>query len=372
MTFLSTIFYGNTLGIWLLAIVIAAVLYLVLRIVKTIVLKRVARLAEKTHTGLDDLVVDVLGSTKGFFLAFLALYAGSLALTLPAGAARVIAAVAVVVLLIQAAIWGSRAIAFGTRHYAKPRIQDDPGSATTFTALAFVARLVLWAVVLLLVLDNLGVDITTLIAGLGIGGIAVALALQNVLGDLFASLSIVLDKPFVLGDFIIVGDYLGTVEHIGLKSTRVRSLSGEQLVFSNNDLLESRIRNYKRMYERRVVFTIGVTYQTPEEELKAIPQMIRTLVDQQKQARFDRAHFKEYGNFSLNFEVVYWVTNPDYNTYMDIHQAINLGIYRAFAEQGIEFAYPTQTVFLEKATVSTAGGDSAAGGLPAGGDPSRG
>ena len=215
-------------------------------------------------------------------------------------------------------------------------------------ALSFIARLVLWATILLLILDNLGVDITALVAGLGIGGVAIALAVQNILGDLFASLSIVLDKPFVLGDFVIVGDLMGSVENIGIKTTRVRSLSGEQLVFSNNDLLTSRIRNFGRMQERRVVFKLGVTYQTPAEKLEGIPGIIREAIEARDKTRFDRSHFASYGDFSLDFETVYYVLSADYNLYMDIQQAINLAIFRRFADEGIEFAYPTQTLFLEK------------------------
>ena len=206
----------------------------------------------------------------------------------------------------------------------------------------------LWSVILLLALDNLGFNITTLVAGLGISGIAIALAVQNILGDLLASLSIVLDKPFVLGDLIIVDEHIGYVEHIGLKTTRVRSLYGEQLIFSNNDLLQSRIRNFKRMAERRVIFTIGVTYQTEVEKLEKIPGIIKEIIDKQDKARFDRAHFKTFADFSLNFEIVFWIIGSNYNLYMDILQSINLQIYRRFAEETIEFAYPTQTLFVEK------------------------
>jgi small-conductance mechanosensitive channel len=216
------------------------------------------------------------------------------------------------------------------------------------TAVGFVARLVLWSVILLLALDNLGVDVTALVAGLGVGGIAVALAVQNILSDLFASLSIVLDKPFAVGDFLIIDSFLGSVEHVGLKTTRLRSLSGEQLVFSNTDLLGSRIRNYGRMFERRVVFKIGVTYQTPRDKLTKIPGIIREAIEAQDKTRFDRSHFNEYGEFSLNFESVYYVLGPDYNLYMDIQQAINLRIHERFEEEGIEFAYPTQTLFLAR------------------------
>jgi small-conductance mechanosensitive channel len=218
------------------------------------------------------------------------------------------------------------------------------------SVLGFIARVALWSILLLMILDNLGFNITALVASLGIGGIAVALALQNILGDIFASLSIAIDKPFVIGDFIIVDDILGTVEYIGLKTTRLRSLDGEQIVFSNTDLLKSRIRNYKRMYERRVVFGFGIVYQASHEQLKKIPVMAREIIEGLEKTRFDRAHFKEYGESSLNFEVVYFVQDPDYNIYMDIQQSINLSLFERFASEGIEFAYPTRTLYLHRET----------------------
>jgi len=227
------------------------------------------------------------------------------------------------------------------------RMDQDASSATTISLLGFVARLILWVMVLLLILDNLGVNITGLVAGLGIGGIAVALAVQNILGDLLASLSIVLDKPFVIGDFVVVDSLSGTIEHIGLKTTRIRSLSGEQLIFANNDLLKSRIRNYKRMSERRIVFSFGVVYQTPLPKLKGIKEIIRDIISKEENTRLDRVHFKEYGDSSINYEVVYFVTVPDYNIYMDVQESINLEIFRRFAEEKITFAYPTTTVFLQ-------------------------
>ncbi len=195
-------------------------------------------------------------------------------------------------------------------------------------------------------LDNLGFNITTLIASLGIGGIAVTLALQNILGDLFASLSIVLDKPFAVGDFVTVDELAGTVEFIGLKTTRLRSLSGEQIVCANGDLLKSRIRNYKRMQERRVLFELGLLYQSTPAQLEAVPGLVRAAVEAQPDTRFERAHFKGFGASSLDFEVVYHVTVPDYARYMDVQQGINLALVRAFAGAGIGFAYPSRTVFL--------------------------
>jgi len=201
----------------------------------------------------------------------------------------------------------------------------------------------------LLILDNFGVNITGLVAGLGIGGIAVALAVQNILGDLLASLSIVLDKPFVIGDFIVVDSLSGTIEHIGLKTTRIRSLNGEQLIFSNNDLLKSRIRNFKRMSERRVVFHLGVVYQTSLEQLKIIKKIVAEIIEKRQKVRFDRVHFKEYSSSSLIYEVVYYVSSPDFNVYMDIQETINLEILQRFQEEKIEFAYPTQTLYVQKA-----------------------
>jgi small-conductance mechanosensitive channel len=200
----------------------------------------------------------------------------------------------------------------------------------------------------LLILQNLGVQITAILAGVSISGIAIALAVQNVLGDLLGSLSIILDKPFVIGDFIVVGEFSGTVEHVGLKSTHIRSVSGEQLVFSNSDLLSSRIRNYKRMQERRAVFTVGVTYDTPAETLEAIPDMIKSIVEGQEQTRFDRCHFKSFGASSLDIETVFHMTVPDYDAFMDAQQAINIELFRLFEREGIEFAFPTQTLKLQR------------------------
>ncbi|MGP1680746.1 MAG: mechanosensitive ion channel family protein [Giesbergeria sp.] len=196
----------------------------------------------------------------------------------------------------------------------------------------------------MLLLDNLGFDVNALVAGLGIGGIAIGLALQNILGDLFASLSIVLDKPFQVGDFVVIDDFSGTVENIGLKTTRLRSLSGEVLVFSNGDLTKSRLRNYKLMKERRIPFTFGIAFSATPEQLEQLPGAVKRVVDAQEQARFDRTHFTGFSGASLDFEVVYWMRTPDYSAYRDVQQAINLGMMREFASIGVEFAVSTRTV----------------------------
>jgi small-conductance mechanosensitive channel len=353
MDILNTSFYDNTLSRWLIALSVAVTVAVALRIFQALGVRYIARLAARTETTWDDAFVELLRDTRWLFLLIIALFAGALLLTLPERVRGITNSVVIVALLVQAGAWLNAAILFWVEGYRKRKLTEDPASVTTMSAVGFVGRLVLWSVILLLVLDNLGMDVTALVAGLGVGGIAVALAVQNILGDLFASLSIVLDKPFTVGDFLVIGDYMGSVEYIGLKTTRIRSLSGEQLVFSNADLLSSRIRNYGRMFERRVLFNIGVTYQTPRAQLVKIPAIIREAVEAQTKTRFDRSHFKEYGDFSLNFESVYYVLGADYNIYMDIQQAINLRIHERFEEEAIEFAYPTQTLHLVRQSAAT-------------------
>jgi small-conductance mechanosensitive channel len=348
--FLKTVFYQNPVWLWFLAAAIAAAVPVVLWFIKEFLVRRLSVLAKRTKTDIDDFVIDLFGRTKLFFLILLGLYAGALALNLPPIADRVIKTLMLLSFLLQVGFWSSAVITFWIGRTAKRRLDHDPTAVTTIHAFGILGKIALWAILVLLALDNVGIKITSLIAGLGIGGIAIALAVQNILGDLFASLSIVFDKPFAIGDFIIVGDLMGTVERIGLKTTRVRSLSGEQLIFSNKDLLQSRIRNYKRMFERRVLFSIGVTYDTPSDKLKAIPPMIREIIEAQENTRFDRSHFSAYGDSSLNFETVYYVLVPDYNAYMDIQQAVNLAIYERFEELGIEFAFPTRTVYIAPST----------------------
>jgi len=343
---LTDSFYGNEIRIWLISLAVALGILIVLRVVEQVLIVRAMKLAKKTSTIADDLVVGALRKTKNAYLLTASIFAGSLCLTLPPEVGSVLRTVMVVATLIQGGIWLSSALQIWLAKYRKE--QDDGASLMTMNTLSFLGRVVLWATILLLTLDNLGVDVTALVAGLGIGGVAIALAVQNILGDLFASLSIVLDKPFVLGDFIIVGDLMGSVEHIGIKTTRIRSISGEQLIFSNGDLLSSRIRNFGRMERRRVVFKLGVIYQTTADALERIPSIIRETVEAQEKTTFDRSHFGSYGDFSLDFETVYYVESADYNLYMDIQQAINLTLYRRFADEGIEFAYPTQTLFIEK------------------------
>jgi small-conductance mechanosensitive channel len=352
----ETVFWGNTLMRWTIAAGIAVGLVLVLRVAMAAIARQVKRLASRTTTDVDDLIADLVDKTKLLFIIIVAVWGGSYALTLSDRAAGVIRAVLVLGLLIQAGVWANSIVMYFLGRYRKQVQEDDPGVATAMGAVGFLARLGVWAVVALIALDTLGIEITALIAGLGVGGIAVALAVQNVLGDLFASVSIILDKPFVVGDFIILGgEHVGTVEYVGLKTTRVRALSGEQLVIANSDLLSSRIRNFKRMAERRVVFEVGVVYGTPAEKLREIPEVIRKAVESQSNTRFDRSHFKSFGDSALVFETVYFMGVPDYNAYMDTQQAINLQLYERFEAMEVEFAYPTQTLFVRREEQEPAG-----------------
>lgn len=346
MDFLLQKFLGNTVQAWLIAVGVWLVVWALIKLTRTVAARRLRQVAAQTTTAWDDLVVELLYRTKCFFFWAVSLYAGVQFVTLPPRAMSVLRMLLVVAVAAQTMVWANRIINFAASRYRARRSGDV--SLSTVTAITVVAKFGLFTLLALVTLDNLGVNITTLVASLGIGGVAVALAVQNILGDLFSSLSIMIDRPFEVGDFIVVDTFAGTVEHVGLKTTRVRSLSGEQLVFSNSDLLGSRLRNYRRMQERRVLFTLGVTYQTPHAQLVRIPHLIRAIITAQPRVRFDRAHFHSYGDFALNFEVVYYVIDRDYQCYMDTQQAINLAIYQKFAEMEIEFAYPTQTVFMEK------------------------
>ena len=331
---------------WLLALSVLVLALLGLALARSIARRVLPPFATKAGAGLDSVLLHVIDGTKLWLLFPAALYAATLVLDAPPKVRKIMGVFAVVALTLQGAVLLNRFIAAWVRRQIGMRSADGE-TVTALSMISFVAQILVWILASMLVLDQLSFDITALVAGLGIGGIAVALAVQNILGDLLASLSIVLDKPFVVGDSIMVGECRGTVEHIGIKTTRVRSLNGEVIVFSNNDLLKSRIHNFKRMHERRVSFTLEVVYQTTPEQLQRIPAVVREAVELQKKTRFERTHLKECGAHGYIFEAVYMVTDRDIDTYMDIHQQVNLEIIRAFQRNGIEFAYPTQTLFIQ-------------------------
>ena len=344
---LQKTFFENTVLSYIIVAVVIVVGLLIMKIISSVVIRALHRWAQKTTSTLDDFIIETLKKNAVPLMYYGVFYVATRNLVLPSALAKGIDVVGIIMLTLFSIRLVSGLIAHGAEQLWLKNIEEDKQRG--FKGMMPAIKVVLWGLGIIFLLDNLGFEISAVIAGLGIGGIAVALAAQAVLGDLFSYFSIIMDRPFETGDFIILsGEHLGTIEHIGIKTTRIRSLGGEQIVLSNSDLTSSRIKNYKRMQKRRVVFHLGVTYQTSYDRLKEIPEVIKGTITGIGGTTFDRAHFSSYGDFSLNFEVVYYVLSSDYNKYMDIQQAINLTIYEEFEKRGIEFAYPTQTLFMEK------------------------
>lgn len=346
-------FYNNTVRDWTIALGIILVTVIALALVKRFVLQRMKAMAARTSNTLDDFILDAVESSVMPLLYVLAFYFGLQYLTFPVKVVKVlhIAIMLVITFFLLRMITSFVAYLFRQAllrsEYSEQREKQSKG-------ILLLIQGFVWLLGFVFLIDNLGYDITTLIAGLGIGGIAIALAAQTILGDLFSYFVIFFDKPFEIGDFIIVEDKKGTVEYVGIKTTRLRSLSGEQLICSNTYLTNARVHNYKRMLERRILFEFGVVYSTPAAQLQKIPGLVKEIIEQEPDTRFDRAHFKNFGDFSLNFEVVYFVLKPEYNVYMDVQQQINLKLYTALQEMGVEFAFPTQTLYLHSEKVQGA------------------
>lgn len=348
-------FYGNSVRDWGVALGIILLSFIVLFLWQKFGLRRIRRLATRTRNTIDDFLIATIDRSVMPLAYVLAFYFGLQYLTFPARVGKVMhIAIMVVITFFFLRIFSSF-VAYLFRSALLKHGHTEQREKQSRGILLLI-QLVIWLIGFVFLIDNLGYDITTLIAGLGIGGIAIALAAQTILGDLFSYFVIFFDKPFEIGDFIIVEDKMGTVEHVGIKTTRIRSLGGEQLVCSNTYLTNARVHNYKKMEERRAVFLFGVVYGTPSELLQRIPQMVKEIIEKVENSRFDRAHFKNFGDFSLNFEVVYYVLKPDMNVYMDVQQEINLHLVKVFEAHNIEFAFPTQTVYLQKpASESTSG-----------------
>jgi small-conductance mechanosensitive channel len=345
--------FSDSLLDWSFALGIATVALLALLTARRLVRSYHKRMLATTETELLEVPLQVLSRTTLLLLLAVSMYVGAQWLTTGPATQRILSSAITIALFWQAGIWSMAAVSIWLERKRQRSLVTDRAAVGSLGIIGFVVNVAIWAMVLLLTLDNLGIDITALIAGLGIGGVAVALAVQNILGDLFASLSITLDRPFVVGDFLIVGDFMGSVEYIGIKSTRLRSLSGEQIIISNSDLLSSRVRNYGRMSERRVVFATSVTYETPIEQLEQIPALIREIVESQPDTRFDRSHFAKHAAASIDYETVYYVLSADYNKYMDTQQIINLRLHRELQQRGVEFAYPTQKLYVVRQSGET-------------------
>ena len=345
--FLDQTLWGNTAERYLIAVGIFVGGIILIKIFKTIILHRLKKWAEKTETTLDDFLIKGIEKSIVPLLYYGAFYAGITSLTLNAQTRKIIEIVSLVLLTFFIVRFISSTLMFTLTYFIKKQERGEE-KARQLRGMTVLINIFVWVIGIVFLMDNLGFNISAVVAGLGIGGIAIALAAQAILGDLFSYFVIFFDRPFEVGDFINVGDKVGTVEYTGIKTTRVRALSGEQLVFANTDLTNSRIHNFKKMEKRRVVFKLGVVYQTLADTLAEIPNLVKEIIEKQPDTTFDRGHFATYGDFSLNFEFVYFVLSSDYVKFMDTQQRINLEIYKEFENRGIEFAYPTQTLFVNK------------------------
>lgn len=349
MDILNTTFLDNTLLIWLIAAGIITASMIIIKTVKVVVIKRLNNWAMTTDTTWDDFIIEVVEKSVLPLLHISAFYFALLTLKLPDNIDKVIHtaymfAFTFFVLKIISAAFKKFIYSFIQR---SEEIESESKQKQA-GGLIVIINIIIWICGIIFLIDNMGYNVTTLIAGLGVGGIAIALAAQAVLGDLFSYFVIFFDRPFEIGDFVQLGPDNGIIEHIGIKTTRIRTLSGEQLICSNTDLTNSRLKNYKRMEKRRVVFSLGVTYQTTSSQLAEIPKIVKEIIVSKSLLQFDRGHFSKYGDFSLNFEFVYYVLDADYNLYMDNQQEVYLEIFSAFEKEGIDFAYPTQTIIMDK------------------------
>lgn len=344
--FLDYSLWGNTIYQWILALGIIIGLFLLIKLFKFFVLKKVKAWALTTCTSWDSFLIAIVENSIIPLLYISSFYFALSTLNFSDKLDKVIH----VAYLVAITYFVLRIISSAFRKFVYSFIQreeDSESKEKQAGGLIVIANVIIWILGIIFLMDNLGYNVTTLIAGLGVGGIAIALAAQAVLGDLFSYFVIFFDRPFEIGDFVVMGDKNGVIEYIGIKTTRIRTLSGEQLICSNTDLTNSRLHNFKRMEKRRIVFSLGLTYQTTHAQLSEIPGLIKEIIAKRPKLQFDRAHFSGYGGFSLNFEVVYYVLDPDYSVYMDNQQAVYLDIFEAFQRNGIEFAYPTQTLFID-------------------------
>lgn len=338
--------WGNSLNDYVIAVGIFIGLAVIFKIIQWVILLRLARLAEKTETDIDDTLIKVVKSLKPGFYYFVAFFFATKSLTFTALTTTIINSLLLVWVVYQAIT--ALHILIDYVLGKKTKLDGGKEGQGMINMLGNIAKWSLWVIGGLLVLSNLGVNITSLVAGLGIGGLAIALALQNVLSDLFSSFSIYFDKPFQVGDYIVVGEHSGTVEKIGIKTTRIRALQGEEIIIANQELTSARVQNFKKLKERRISTSFGVTYETNNEKLKKIPDLIQKIVEAEPNIRFNRVYFTTFADSALVFDLVYYVMSDEYPVYLEAQQNMNFKIKEAFEKEGIDMAYPTQTVYLSK------------------------
>jgi len=340
---------GNTVQQYLTALGVFIASVIVLWIIKVVVIKKLKKFSKQTKNDIDDLIIAIASNFGWPIYLMLAIYLGLLFVAIPMTVNSAILIILLIIIIYYAAKAAQDVITYGTNKVVKyKRKEDKDTDPSIIILLSKLLKITVWMLAILLVISNLGYDISTLLAGLGIGGLAIAFALQSIFADLFASLSIYFDKPFKKGDYIVIGADSGVVKQIGIKTTRLQTLQGEELVVSNTELTSARVHNYKKMDERRVVFALGLTYDTNNAKMKKVPSLIKKVIDKAKLAEFGRAHFKSFGDFSLNYEVVYFMKSSAYDDYMDTQQEINLEIKKIFEKEKIDMAFPTQTVFVSK------------------------
>lgn len=340
---LQMTFLGNPVEKYLIALGVFLGIFIGLRIFRRVVLIRLEKLALRTENKLDDQIVHMLENTSSFFYLFLTFYLSVKVLNLDGRFLQILDGAFVVLLVYEA-----MKVAQVLLDFTFKRLETSKNK-TAIHGIKIIAKMFLWVMAILLILDNLGFEIKTLVASLGIGGIAIALAAQNILSDLFSSFTIYFDKPFQIGDYIVIGNDRGTVEKIGLKTTRIRTSQGEELVISNRELTSTRVQNFKKMKRRRTSFQIGIEYGTPSAKMKKLPGLIQKIIESYgKKTEFSRCHFSTFGESSLLFDIVYFVDSGDYGEFMDIQQVINLGIKDMFEKEGVSMAFPTQTIFVKQ------------------------
>lgn len=332
---------------WLLGLGIALLSYILIYGIKRLIVTRISKYFARSHNKWDDIVVHALEHTTHLFMIALSVYMAIRFVPHDRKYNFIVNRTFFVISMLQFAIWMNFFVNRAVTSFINRKTRINPAAATSISLIQLFAKILLGSIVVLFTLHNLNINITTILAGFGVGGIAVALALQKILGDLFSSLSIVMDKPFVVGDFIMMDQYLGEVEKIGLRTTRIRSLTGEQVIISNSDILASRIRNFKRLKERRIAFVIGLPLSSEAEDVKKAVSLIAAVVSSKERVRFERSHLMTIGRSYLDIETVYWVLSDDYDLHMDIQQSILLNLLTSFKAEGLSFVYPTQKIQVE-------------------------
>ena len=334
-------FFGNTVGDYAIALAVFIIVIIAVTIIQRIIISKVNKHFPDTE---DITISDILHSFNRRLLPvtyFLAVYSAMSYLTMPPIVTKFIDKAIIIFVSVFVIFFITDSVRILCSIPRKSGLKIPAGMISIFQA-------IVWIMGILFIFANLGYNVSTFITGLGIGGVAVALASQAILGDLFNYFVILFDKPFQKGDTIQVDTMQGTVEYVGVKSTRIRSVTGEQLLISNTDLTKSRLQNFKNMLKRRNLTVIGVEYATAPDKLKQLPNLIKKAVESVEGTEFSRVHFSEFGASSLNFELAYFVLSSDYSVYIDTVQKVNYAIFDALNEEGVSFAFPSQTIYMAK------------------------